>query len=79
MSLAIFFFLIFAILGVNLWSGKIHYRCWQVDPLIQDPMNLNKALWENGPTSMTLCKTNESKCGKGNVCDSYVKYLIDTG
>jgi len=28
LSLAIFFFLIFAILGVNLWAGKIHTRCW---------------------------------------------------
>lgn len=28
LSLAIFFFLIFAIFGVSLWSGKIHYRCW---------------------------------------------------
>jgi len=28
LSLAIFFFMIFAILGVNLWAGKIHYRCW---------------------------------------------------
>jgi len=27
LSLAIFFFLIFAILGVSLWSGTIHYRC----------------------------------------------------
>lgn len=25
---ASFFFLIFAILGVSLWNGMIHYRCW---------------------------------------------------
>ena len=40
--LAVFFFTIFAILGVSLWAGKIHRRCritefpvgqyWEVDP-----------------------------------------------
>ena len=29
MGLAMFFFLIFAILGVSLWDGKIHNRCYE--------------------------------------------------
>lgn len=29
MGLAVFFFLIFAILGVSLWDGLIHYRCYE--------------------------------------------------
>lgn len=28
MGLALFFFTIFSILGVAIWSGKIHYRCY---------------------------------------------------
>jgi hypothetical protein len=28
LGLALFFFLIFAILGVSLWSGRISYRCF---------------------------------------------------
>jgi hypothetical protein len=28
MGLACFFFTIFSILGVSLWQGKIHYRCY---------------------------------------------------
>ena len=34
MGLAIFFFMIFAILGVSLWDGRIHYRCYTT----QDPL-----------------------------------------
>ena len=63
MSLAIFFFLIFAILGVNLWSGKIHYRCWAVDTTIDDPFNLKQSNWLNGPMSESLCKQS-SDCGQ---------------
>lgn len=29
MGLAVFFFLIFAILGVSLWDGRVHYRCYE--------------------------------------------------
>ena len=31
MGLAMFFFMIFAILGVSLWDGKIHYRCYMTE------------------------------------------------
>jgi hypothetical protein len=35
MALALFFFMIFAILGVSIWDGAIYYRCytteWPVD------------------------------------------------
>lgn len=31
LGLAIFFFMIFAILGVSLWDGKIHYRCYKTE------------------------------------------------
>jgi hypothetical protein len=53
MSLAIFFFLIFAILGVNLWAGKIHYRCWGT--VIDPQTGLNANLWTDLDTSRGLC------------------------
>ena len=28
LGLAIFFFVIFSILGVSIWNGKSHYRCY---------------------------------------------------
>ena len=31
MGLAMFVFTIFAILGVTIWNGKIHYRCYLTD------------------------------------------------
>ena len=31
MGLAIFFFTIFSILGVAVWQGKIHYRCYMTE------------------------------------------------
>lgn len=31
MGLALFFFTIFSILGVAIWSGKIHYRCYETE------------------------------------------------
>lgn len=31
MALALFFLLIFAILGVSIWNGRIHYRCYETE------------------------------------------------
>ena len=36
MGLAIFFFMIFAILGVSLWDGRIHYRCYETQSPLPD-------------------------------------------
>lgn len=46
MGLAMFFFLIFAILGVSLWDGKIHNRCYETScPIpVFKYMELNKNL-----------------------------------
>ena len=41
MGLALFFFMIFAILGVSLFSGTIHMRCYETqDPLPDGTWNL---------------------------------------
>jgi hypothetical protein len=48
LGLAIFFFTIFAILGVALMEGKIHYRCY----LTEKPVN---GEWELAPDYPYLC------------------------
>ena len=74
LSLAIFFFLIFAILGVSLWTGKIHQRCWQLE---QNPDTLEWINnWNTDLTSPALCRSDKN-CGQNQVCDSYLKYLKD--
>jgi len=43
LGLAMFFFMIFAILGVHLWNGRIHYRCYETqDPLPNGEFHLIK-------------------------------------
>lgn len=40
-GLGMFIFMIFAILGVSLWDGKIHYRCYETsEPLADGSWNL---------------------------------------
>lgn len=75
LSLAMFFFMIFAILGVNLWAGKIHYRCWGLTENDTGELVNN---WDLLDTSRTLC-SNDSMCGEQATCDSYLKYLHDEG
>jgi hypothetical protein len=48
MTVAMFFFLIFAILGVTLWKGKVHFRCY----LTEFPEN---GEWELLPDFFELC------------------------
>jgi len=36
LGLAIFFFIIFAILGVSLWDGNIHFRCYETEFPLED-------------------------------------------
>jgi hypothetical protein len=61
MGLAMFFFSIFSILGITVWSGRIHYRCY----LTPEPVD---GEWEllSGYTKICsdskLCPT-DSYCG----------------
>jgi len=74
LSLAIFFFMIFAILGVNLWAGKIHYRCWGLtqDGFEGDWVNH----WDLLDNTRGLC-SDTSQCGDNAICDSYKLYLYE--
>ena len=60
--LAIFFFTIFAILGVSLWSGKIYYRC----RLTEFPVDGD---WPVDPTDTSLC-SEERQCDTNRYCGS---------
>jgi len=60
--LAVFFFTIFAILGVSLWSGKIHRRC----RLTEFPVDGD---WLADPDDAQLCST-ERHCPENRWCGS---------
>lgn len=49
MALALFFFMIYAILGVSTWNGRVHYRCYETEwPLALPPYDhLNAAELQN--------------------------------
>jgi len=49
MGLAVFFFAIFAILGVSLWNGIIHYRCYATE--FPD----ENGFWEASTDTLRLC------------------------
>ena len=53
MALALFFFMIYAILGVTTWNGKIHYRCYETPWPITD--NKGGLIWNVHATDNRLC------------------------
>lgn len=63
MGLAIFFFMIFAILGVSLWAGTINYRCYQTE--WPDEFGIWKVV-EDDPH---LCSSTR-QCTAGTFCSS---------
>ena len=64
LGLASFFFTIFAILGVALLQGKIHYRCYVTEKPIDGE-------WELAPDFPFLCNTGlEDACPSGTFCKS---------
>jgi hypothetical protein len=54
MGLSLFFFMIFAILGVSLWHGRIHYRCYKGDGPILNEVS-GKYTWEIDESDERLC------------------------
>ena len=64
MGLAIFFFTIFSILGVAIWAGKIHYRCYT------NPFPTEDGEWELTPDFPFLCSEDHNQCPSGNFCRS---------
>lgn len=67
MGLALFFFTIFSILGVAIWSGKIHYRCYATEA----PVDGAWELWSDGDrTYDALCNNSTDSCPPGGYCGS---------
>lgn len=62
MGLAIFFFSIFSILGITVWNGRIHYRCYTTpEPVDGD--------WKVLPGYTNLCSASKA-CPAGSYCNS---------
>jgi hypothetical protein len=77
MGLALFFFTIFSILGVAIWSGKIHYRCYATER----PVDGAWELWSDGDiTYDNLCNPSEPNnvtCPLGGYCGSRFEEFTD--
>jgi hypothetical protein len=73
MGLAIFFFTIFAILGVALMQGKIHYRCYLTDKPVDGE-------WELAPNFPYLCNNGlDDSCPAGTFCRSRFEQFNEDG
>jgi hypothetical protein len=72
MVLAIFFFTIFAILGVSLWKGDVNMRCRYTDA----PVN---GTWPIDNSDTRLCNDKERHCGANRYCGSLVRYAQTPG
>ena len=64
MGLTIFFFLIFAILGVSLWNGAGHYRCY-----VTEWPDKETGEWELLPDYVRLC-SEYALCPENSFCNS---------
>ena len=62
-GLGIFIFMIFAILGVSLWDGKIHYRCYETSEPLPD------GSWNLVPDDTMLC-SDFRQCSNGTYCNA---------
>lgn len=73
LALAIFFFLIYSILGVSVWQGKIHYRCY----LTEKPQDGEWALLEDHPH---LCSAKDlESCPEDSFCGSRFEQFNEDG
>ena len=68
MGLASFFFTIFAILGVSLWDGKIHYRCYETS--VPD----ENGDWKVIEEIIDLCSEDVYDCKKGFCRSRFVQH-----
>lgn len=64
MLVAVIFFYIFSVLGVNLWAGAIHYRCYTTP----EPVNGEWVLYPNYTRTW-----GDLKCPEGSHCGSLIE------
>lgn len=69
MALALFFFMIFAILGVSIWDGSIYYRCYQTEWPVD-------GIWELVPglENEHICAIGLRECKIGFCNSRYVAF-----
>ena len=65
MGLAVFFFMIFAILGVSLLDGRTHWRCYTTE--LPDPIT---GIWEPVKDDKALCSDEQRRCDEPYFCGS---------
>lgn len=63
MGLAMFFFMIFAILGVSQWTGRIYFRCYETE------WPDESGAWKLVADDEKLCHPSARQCPKG-FCNS---------
>ena len=72
MGLALFFYVIFGILGITLWSGDIHYRCYKTESPVDGE-------WELGGGGDAICSEASNPCPAGFFCRSRFEALNPDG
>jgi hypothetical protein len=72
MGLALFFYVIFGILGITIWSGHIHYRCYATEKPVDGE-------WEMMSGSDDICSEESNPCPKGFFCRSRFEATNDDG
>lgn len=70
--LILFFFTIFGILGVALWQGKMHYRCYETPEPIDGEWKLVEGFEE-------ICSNDYNQCPSGTYCRSRFEALNEDG
>lgn len=71
MGLALFFYIIFAVLGITIWNGHIHFRCYETP----GPINGEWKYVENG----LICSKESNTCPEGYFCRSKFEAKNDDG
>ena len=68
--LTLFFFIIFGVTGLSIWSERLHYRCRISNEVINGTLILNSTYKE------FLCG-GKNKCGNKSLCINSMKYYLD--
>lgn len=71
MGLALFFYIIFGILGITIWSGHIHYRCYATE----FPKNGEWKMLQNDE----ICSLESNPCPEGYFCRSKFEAINEDG
>lgn len=71
-GLAMFCYIIFSILGISIWNGKTHYRCYVTEAPIDGK-------WELLPEYPHLCSDDYYPCPADSFCGSRLEQIDENG